>query len=177
MRPARARPPGRSRQVASTCASQMVLQPKRESQPVSRSVDLQSPIAFHPQDSSFNRANALYLAHASDVAYHRAPAAAAMERLGLRAIAFRNKVTRTRGFLGVCDTHAVLAFRGTDPVTLPNWVTDVVARLVERGEYDGRVHQGFSSVLRRSWPHVEQVLATAEGKPLFLTGHSMGGAL
>ena len=70
-----------------------------------------------PQDQSFNRENALYLAHASDVAYHRAPAAAALERLGLKALVFRNKFTRTLGFLGVCDTHAVLAFRGTEPVT------------------------------------------------------------
>src|SRR5262245_10028521 len=64
---------------------------------------------FRPEDSSFNRTNALYLAHASDVAYHRAPSAAAMQRLGLEVMAFRNKLTRTRGFLGVCDTHAVLA--------------------------------------------------------------------
>jgi hypothetical protein len=135
-------------------------------------------LPFHPTDGSFNRANALYLAHASDVAYHRAPTAAARERLGLHAVAFRHKITRTRGFVGVCETHAVLAFRGTDPVTLPNWVTDFVARLVERGEYDGRVHQGFSSVLRRSWHHVERVLLhAAHDKPLFLTGHSMGGAL
>src|SRR6476661_11102131 len=107
------------------------------------------PFPFHPDDSSFNRTNALYLAHTSDVAYKRAPAAAAADRLGLRAVAFRNKVTRTRGFLGVCDTHAVLAFRGTDPVTLPNWLTDMVVKLVECDEYDGRVHHGFSSVLRR----------------------------
>jgi hypothetical protein len=134
-------------------------------------------IPFHPEDSSFNRANALYLAHASDVAYHRAPAAAARERLGLEAVAFCNKVTRTRGFLGVCDTHAVLAFRGSDPVTLPTWVTDVVVRLVERGEYTGRVHLGFSSALKRTWAKIESILEAAEGKPLFLTGHSMGGAL
>src|SRR5947199_10537625 len=100
------------------------------------------PLPFDPRDSSFNRANALYLAHASDVAYHRAPAAAARERLGLETVAFRHKVTRTRGFLGICDTHAVLAFRGSDPVTLPNWLTAVVTRLVERGGYDGRVPQG-----------------------------------
>jgi hypothetical protein len=135
-------------------------------------------IPFHPSDASFNRVNALYLAHASDVAYDRAPTAAARERLGLQTVrAFRHKITRTRGFLGVCETHAVLAFRGTDPVTLPNWVTDLVARLVERGEYEGRVHQGFSSVLRRSWHYVERLLDLADGKPLFLTGHSMGGAL
>ncbi len=138
-------------------------------------------IPFDPQDRSFNRANALYLAHASDVAYHRAPTAAAMERLGLRAVAFRHKLTRTRGFLGVCDTHAVLSFRGTDPVTLPNWVTDAVVKLVTREEYIGRVHHGFASVLKHTWYKIERILDAARdeigNKPLFLTGHSMGGAL
>src|SRR5262249_31161968 len=134
-------------------------------------------LPFHPDDPSFNRTNAIYLAHASDVAYHRAPAAAASRRLGLKTIAFRHKVTRTRGFLGVCDTHAVLAFRGTDPVTLPSWITDVVARLVERADYRGRVHHGFSSALRRSWSQIEAVLDDLGDKPLFVTGHSMGGAL
>src|SRR5271156_4842547 len=102
-------------------------------------------LPFQPADPTFNRANALYLAHASDIAYHRRPTAAASDRLGLKTIAFRNKVTRTRGFLGICETHAVLAFRGSDPVTLPNWVTDVVVKLVECVEYQGRVHRGFSS--------------------------------
>ncbi|HSZ54774.1 MAG TPA: lipase family protein [Tepidisphaeraceae bacterium] len=134
-------------------------------------------LAFHPDDRSFNRLNALYLAHASDVAYDRAPAAAAFERLGLRALAFRNKITRTRGFLGVCDTHAVLAFRGSDPVTLPNWVTDAVVKLVKCDEYHGRVHHGFSPVLRRTWGGIEKILDEAQDRPLFLTGHSMGGAL
>lgn len=136
-------------------------------------------MAFHfePDDSGFNRANALYLAHASDIAYLRTPGDAAMERLGLKAHAFRHKITRTRGFLGVCDTHAVLAFRGTDPVTLPNWVTDFVVKLVSHSEYDGRVHHGFSSALKRSWGQIETILDAVEDKPLFLTGHSMGGAL
>jgi hypothetical protein len=134
-------------------------------------------LPFHPDDPSFNRANAIYLAHASDVAYHRAPGAAGRERLGLKTIAFRNKVTRTRGFLGVCETHAVLAFRGSDPVTLQTWLTDVVVKLVECGEYEGRVHLGFSSVLKQTWGKVEEILEAVRDKPLFLTGHSMGGAL
>src|SRR5882724_12499600 len=46
------------------------------------------PLMFDPNDSSFNRANALYLAHAADVAYCRAPAEQASERLGLKAVAF-----------------------------------------------------------------------------------------
>lgn len=135
------------------------------------------PQPFSPGESSFSRVNALYLAHASAVAYHRAPAAEAEERLGLKTIAFRNTVTRTRGYLGVCDTHAVLAFRGTVPGTLPNWVTDAVVKLVECEHYEGRVHHGFSSALRRTWDKIEPLLDEAEGKPLFLTGHSLGGAL
>src|ERR1700759_1754149 len=107
-----------------------------------------APLEFQPHDASFNRVNALYLAHAADIAYHRAPAKAAAQRLGLKTLPFRHKVNRTRGFLGVCDSHAVLAFRGTDPVTLQTWVTDAVVRLVERAEYDGRVHLGFRSVLK-----------------------------
>src|SRR4051795_11773684 len=135
------------------------------------------PVPFDPTDSSFNRVNALYLAHASDIAYHRAPARAAMQRLGLKAIAFRNKITRTRGYLGVCDTHAVLAYRGSDPVTLQTWLTDVVVRLVERSDYDGRVHLGVSSALKQTWAKIEPIVAASRDKPLFLTGHSMGGAL
>ena len=136
-----------------------------------------APLKFHPHEASFDRANALYLAHASDVAYQRSPAAAARDRLGLDAVGFVNKVTRTRGFLGVCDTPAVLAFRGSDPVTLPTWLTDAVVRLVEREEYAGRVHLGFASALRRTWDKIARVLDVVGGKPLFLTGHSMGGAL
>jgi hypothetical protein len=79
--------------------------------------------------------------------------------------------------LGVCDTHAVLAFRGSDPVTLQTWLTDAVVRLVEHEEYEGRVHLGFSSVLRGTWRKLERILELAGDRPLFLTGHSMGGAL
>lgn len=134
-------------------------------------------LPFDPQDRSFNRGNAIYLAHASDVAYNRAPVKAAMERLGLKAFAFRSKLTRTRGFLGICDTYAVLAFRGSDPVTLPNWITDLVVQLVECNEYEGRVHHGFSSVLHRTWARIETLLEHVRDRPLFLTGHSLGGAL
>ncbi len=134
-------------------------------------------LRFDPSDSSFNLANALYLAHAADIAYHRKPSAAADERLGLMAYSVLSKLTRLRGFLGVCDTHAVLSFRGSDPVTLPNWLTDAVVKLVQCIEYEGKVHFGFSAVLNRSWKRVEQLLDHVGDRPLFVTGHSMGGAL
>lgn len=134
-------------------------------------------LAMNPRAQGFSLANALYLAHASDIAYHRSPSSAAGERLALEASPFRSKLTRMRGFLGVCPTHAVLAFRGSDPVTLPNWLTDAVVRLVEHEHYIGRVHHGFSAVLNRTWDKIQVMVEQAGDKPLFLTGHSMGGAL
>lgn len=136
-----------------------------------------APLQFHPADAAFNRANALYLAHAADIAYHRGPVRASAQRLNLRAIPFRCKISRTRGFLGVCDTHAVLAFRGTDPITLPNWVTDAVVKLVVREEYVGRVHHGFSAALKRTWGKICPLVDAVGDRPLFITGHSLGGAL
>src|SRR6185369_11657761 len=44
-------------------------------------------------------------------------------------------------------------------------------------EYDGRVHHGFSSALKHTWGKVERLVEALDDKPLFLTGHSMGGAL
>ena len=48
-------------------------------------------------------------------------------------------------------------------------MTDVVVRLVECGEYEGRVHHGFSSVLRRTWGKVESLLSFI-ALPSTLTG-------
>jgi hypothetical protein len=136
------------------------------------------PLPFLPTNSSFSRPNALFLAHAADIAYLRSPQAAAFDRLGLKTVlAFRHKITRTRGFLAITPDFAILAYRGTDPATLPNWITDTIVKLVERSDYHGRVHRGFASVLRQSWPDVQQLLDQVGDRPLFLTGHSMGGAL
>jgi hypothetical protein len=136
---------------------------------------------FDAGAAGFSRGNALFLAQASDVAYHRFPKGAAMEGLGLRATRFKNRLTRTRGFVGIGEGEggkfAVLAFRGTDPLTLPNWITDAAIALATRGEYDGKVHTGFQTVLRGSWRMIADALEPARGLPLFVTGHSMGGAL
>lgn len=138
---------------------------------------MNAAIPFAPS-ATFSRENALYLAHASDIAYFRKPAAAAAERLGLsEVVALRHKVNRTRGFVGVCSTHAVLAFRGTEPATLANWVTDAVFSLASKSEYAGRVHSGFSAALASVWPEVSACLKRVGDVPLFVTGHSMGGAL
>lgn len=73
----------------------------------------------------------------------------------------------------------VVSFRGTEPTELADWITDLDFDLVG-GPLGGRVHEGFYDALSNVWHLVDLAVAgfTAdEPKPLWVTGHSMGGAL
>lgn len=73
----------------------------------------------------------------------------------------------------------VIAFRGTEPTSLINWLTD--ANTVEYRFGDGGyVHSGFFLNLEALWGDVVEAIDTAvkEGlKELYVTGHSLGGAM
>jgi hypothetical protein len=69
---------------------------------------------------------------------------------------------------------AVLVFRGTTG-RLTNWLSnlDMVACEWPTG---GNVHRGFRNILMELWDTIAAVLEVIE-KPLYYTGHSLGGAL
>jgi triacylglycerol lipase len=151
-------------------------------------------LQFDPSTSAFSRGNALYLANAADIAYQSDPGGAACELLGLHAAeSFNHAATDTQGFVGRTDTFAVLAFRGSEaPNQHPkDWLADFQANQVQVPGFPGQIHAGFSKALGDAWPGpggIDAVLrkalaaATAAGAdqpglPLFITGHSLGGAL
>lgn len=72
----------------------------------------------------------------------------------------------------------VLAFRGTEK-SLRDWKTDLRAKLVPaRDELEpGLIHQGFQESYYAVEALVEEKLADFPGEPLYVTGHSLGGAL
>jgi len=76
------------------------------------------------------------------------------------------------------DDFAVLAFRGT--TSLRDWAVDLNAGLRGRTAFKGvRLHSGFWSAFAGARTEIETALAAhvPSDMPLYLTGHSLGGAL
>jgi hypothetical protein len=100
---------------------------------------------------------------------------AKLESGGFRLIdTFNSDKTGTQAFLASREDFAVLAFRGTER----NWrdlQTDIRARRLKTSS--GRIHAGFTQAYESVAKQIENSLAKVRGLPLYITGHSLGGAL
>ena len=111
-------------------------------------------------------------------------ARAGFELVGL----FSHKATDTQAFLAISGSGsgsevrpfgneevAVLSFRGTE--TIKDWLTNV--KLLQKDSEGTDVHGGFQAAFNAVRPTIQnkvEPLAEA-GRTLYLTGHSLGGAL
>ena len=89
-------------------------------------------------------------------------------------------IADTEAMVAETDKFVVVAFRGTS--SRAQLMTDMQARLnVARVAVDGRcvrVHAGFYAAFRKIEAKLREVLtAQDEAKAVYLTGHSLGGAL
>jgi len=81
-------------------------------------------------------------------------------------------ISRTEAFLAKHDGAVYLAFAGTDPVIVADWITDLRFHPDAMG-----IASGFSEAARSTLPTIKNMLGTASSTPLCVTGHSLGGAL
>ena len=86
-----------------------------------------------------------------------------------------NGVSDTQAFLAKSASFAVLAFRGTEPDHLRDILTDLDAVL--HSTRDGDVHLGFLDAYAEVRQQIHAALPQIGDLPLYITGHSMGGAL
>ncbi len=148
----------------------------------------------HPRDfavdaDGFNPVNAWWLSELSRLIYRRDASEGVdlpnrpsrndfLARVGLVEKCFFNAATVQAALVVTIaegnDAYAALVFRGTSG-RLSNWMTnlDMVMCPWPSG---GKVHRGFRNSLLRIWDTIASVLEQIR-RPLFFTGHSLGGAL
>lgn len=161
-----------------------------------RSPALMVVMPFDANATGFSANNALLLARLCTAAYlDNQPARAVAQQLGLTGFIW---IDLTQQFEDVYAIAAggpgfvVIAFRGTKD--FKNWMTDLQASpvsfpwLFESGPEVGAIHAGFGHALRDAWDKiaaaVDNLVPTPDVAPdmtqlpsLWLTGHSLGGAL
>jgi len=152
--------------------------------------------AFDAETTDFSAGNAIILAQLSNAAYSDKDAArAATLALGLTGFIWIDLTQQFEDVYAIAAGGAgclVIAFRGTKDFN--NWMTDLQATPVgfpwifDRGPDVGDIHAGFGHALRDAWPKIRSALedlvpapdvtpGTTQSPTLWLTGHSLGGAL
>ena len=147
------------------------------------------------EDAFGDSQNALFLATASDLAYEPQDTGGPKfrEQLGLEATLF--SAGNSQAYVGTNADHIVVAFRGTESPATFDGLKDLLLNdarnllIIPSGRLGtdfiaagvgARMHQGFINGLAEIWdPVFERVQSEikANERPLWLTGHSLGGAL
>ena len=121
-------------------------------------------LQLDPLATGFSVRNARGLAWVSAQAYESAT--------------FGNAPTDTQVLFIEKPDYAVLAFRGTSSVR--DWMTDVnfdYEHIPNSAHANLAVHDGFYDALDSVFEQCALAVSRIGGKPLFITGHSLGGAL
>ncbi len=118
---------------------------------------------------------ALELAICSSDAYS-APVFAeqALTQRGFKSVRTLN-FGATLGYIATLDDIAVIMFRGTNPTEIQDWLVNV--KSFTNNTDHGTVHAGFWYAYSSLHDQVQEVLRQSKIKRVWITGHSLGGAM
>lgn len=129
--------------------------------------------------TAYDAHDAVAFALASLLAYRDAPEVEAQARAwGFTEVRpfdlRRGKEVDTQGYVAANSQQMVVAFRGTE--SRPDWITNVQAAK-DPGPW-GRVHEGFQDAFLVCALLIGKMIGEMRrGRDIWITGHSLGGAL
>ncbi len=132
---------------------------------------------FDSHTTQYRHQNARLLAAASLLAYQSPTVIQPkVELWGFSQFTFFDQ-KESQAFLAGNEKMIIIAFRGTEPTKLQDWMTDLKIRR-KTGPY-GKVHRGFLKGFQAIWPEIRATVKKwqTQAQSLWLTGHSLGGAL
>lgn len=135
---------------------------------------------FRPAASDFSVENARFLCELSLAAYETSESKIRRELADLGVADCRLvdcPDSDTQALVGRSGLGIIVAFRGTESSQVKDLMTDINLSLVPGPM--GQVHRGFLASLESVWDKlIEAIASRQDGKRLlWITGHSLGGAL
>ncbi len=138
---------------------------------------------FNPFSNNFDVNNAIFLANMSNLAYLEESQIRTQLQIDQNSATNFAFITSEKiGFdaevIIIADPDAIIvAFRGTEKDSSEDWVSNLDNRLLPK--FGGNVHQGFWETLEQVWGKITTYLDNfrTNNQPIWLTGHSQGGAL
>ena len=143
-------------------------------------------------EQGINDLNNYWMAAMSSIAYMKYPIGyQRLSEMGFDEIAFTESADDIEVFIAKRSPKkdaagnpipgsglSVVAFRGTDSAR--DWLTDLQTRSSDISNHEGEawLHEGFALALNGVYKEVLRILDVEHNdNPIFLTGHSLGGAL
>jgi triacylglycerol lipase len=110
----------------------------------------------------------------SDVYLSPVEAEEALKKRGYKSVASLNSSTLV-GYVASLGDTSVIMFRGTNPSEIQDWFINLSNR--SRKVDHGNVHAGFWTGYDSLHGQLAKVLEASKPKKVWITGHSLGGAL